>query len=396
MAYTIGQLQVWPFKPNRTTPITETLDWLTDVIVAYRGDEQRIGLRAKPRRSFEYASRTSGSNSQRLGNILWGWQSKPFALPIWNNRGELSSSESVGSSVLDVITSNLGFSDGGFALIFSTPSSYELVQINGVTTTELSLVSPTTAAWSAGSHIYPVDVARLPLAVQSRQITSVTTEITSVFTCDSVVTNSNLPVVAPSLTYGGYEVVLKKQNWAQPIDTNHEFNFAEIDYQTGATARFDQYDTPKITKRYQWLLRNSQDQFDFRALITRLSGRLKAVYMPTWLGDFSLYSTELSTATSIKVKSNEFQQMVGVDPALDTIAIIVDGVPVIKTINAVTLGSSFTTLGLTTTIGVDLTQENVSMISLIRLCRLTADRVTINHLTSEVATVELNFTTVKA
>ena len=396
MAYTISQLKVWPFKPNRVAPITETLDWLTDVITAYRGDEQRVSLRAKPRRSFEYSSRVNAIDAQKLANVLWGWQSNNFALPVWNNRGELASSATIASTTLDVVTTDLGFVDGGFAVLFADSSNYELVQIDTVSSSSLALVSATTKLWVAGSKIYPAEVARLPIGVQSRQPTSVVTELTSMFSCDPIVTDPQLPIVAPSLTYGGFEVVMKKPNWAQPIDTTNDFDFAEIDYQTGAIARFDRYDTPKITKRYQWVLRDKSAMLDFRALICRLAGRFKSVWMPTWFGDFSLYSTELSSSTSIKVRSNEFQQMVGVDASLDTLMIIVSGNPVIKTINSVTLGASYTTLGLTSSIGVDLNQSNVSMISLIHLCRLAADRVTINHLTSEVATVDLNFTTVKA
>lgn len=396
MAYTISQLKVWPFKPNRSTPVTESLDWLTDVLTAYRGDEQRISLRSKPRRSFEYSSRTNALDSQKLANILWGWQTKPFALPVWNNRGELSANATLGASSLDMATTDLGFTDGGFAVLFADSSNYELLQIDVVSPSAITLLTPLAKAWSTGAKIYPADVARLPTGVQSRQPTSLVSEIAVMFSCDPVETDPQLPIVAPSTTYGGYEVVLKKLNWAQPIDTGNDFNFAEIDYQTGNSARFDEFDTPKLNKRFQWVLKDRAAHLEFRALIARLAGRFKAVWMPTWLGDFSLYSTEVSTATSIKVKTNEFQQMVGVDPALDTIMIVVDGTPMFKTINAVTLGASFTTLGLTTTIGTALNQSNVSMISLIHLCRLTADRVTINHLTSEVATVDLNFTTVKA
>ena len=396
MTYTISQLKVWPFKPNRAEPITETLDWLTDVITSHRGDEQRISLRSKPRRAFEYSSRVTALDMQKLSNILWGWQSNVFALPVWNNSGELTANSAIGATTINVATTDLGFVDHGFAILFTDSSTFELVQIDTVSSSTLTLVSATTKAWVSGSKIYPAVVARLPMSVQSSQPTSVVSTIVSMFSCDPIDTDSQLPVVAPSVTYGGFEVVLKKSNWAQPVDTSNDFEFSEVDYQIGAIARFDNFDTPKITKRYQWVLRDHAAMLEFRALIGRLAGRFKSVWMPTWLGDFSLYSTELSSATSIKVKTNEFQQMVGVDAALDTLMIVVDGVPVIKTINAVTLGPSYTTLGLTSTIGVALNQSNVSTISLIHLCRLIADRVTINHLTSEVATVDLNFTTVKA
>lgn len=396
MAYTINQLKVWPFKPNRSTPITETLDWLTDVITAYRGDEQRISLRSKPRRGFEYSCRVSNLESQRLANILWGWQSQPFALPLWDYVSDLSSAATIASSNLQLSTGGLGFTDGGIAVLFADSSNYELVQIDTVSPTEISLLSVTTKSWALGTKIYPVQVAFLAPSVSSRKPTSSVTEIVASFSCDPVQTDSNLPIVAPSVTYGGFEVVLKKLNWAQPIEVSNDFDFTEVDHQTGQIARFDRFDTPKITKRFQWVLKDRTAHMDFRALIARLSGRFKAVWMPSWLGDFTLYSTELSTATSIKVRTNEFQQMVGLDPSLKTIMIVVNGVPIFKTLSSVTLGASFTTLGLTSSIGVALNQTNVSIISLIHLCRLAADRVTINHITSEVSTVDLNFITVKA
>jgi hypothetical protein len=90
--------------------------------------------------------------------------------------------------------------------------------------------------------------------------------------------------------------------------------------------------------------------------------------------------------------------MVGTDPALKTIMILPKtGNPIIRLINSVGVDVlGFTTLGLDAAIGIDINSTTLKRLSLVHLCRLTTDRVTINYLSNSVATVDANFTLVKA
>jgi len=387
---------VWPFPPNWTQPVRETLDWLTDVIGAYRGNEQRIEVRSKPRQSFEYTSTVKNNESAIADNLLWGNQNLPWGLPLWLGRTTLGASVSIGATSLTVNTVNKGFYEGGYAIILKDSLNYEVVEIDTLTDTTITPVDPTTGAWASGTRVYPLVIARMPGSITSRRITDALTELGISFNCDPATTSPNIPSSTAAVTYNGYEVILRKPNWAEPLQFGNDYESALVDYQTGAVAGFATNDFPRLSRRFQWVFKNTADLVEFRKLLGRLKGRLKAVYMPTWMADFQLYSTELSSSTSIKVKTNEFHRLVGTDPALKTLMIMINDVPIYKTIQSTSVTGAYTTLTLTTTIGVALNSTTVQRICLMHLCRLTTDQVTINYLSDSVATVDANFTLVKA
>lgn len=391
------RLVAWPFAPNWSQPMSETLDWLTDVIVAYNGDEQRRVIRSKPRCMFEYTSSLTNKNSSICANLLWGNQNRAWGLPLWFDRSTLTSIASASSYSIATITANKNFVVGGYAILITDTMTYEVVEIVSVTSSSITVVSPLTATWAAGTNIYPLVVAKMPTSVTSRKLTDSVTEIAVTFNADPVLTIPHLPLGTAPTSYNEYEVVLKKPNWAEPLDFTNEFEYAEVDYQTGGTDVFATTDYAKVARRFSWLLRDRTEIIDFRKLLGRLKGRAKPVYIPTWLEDFELYAPVTSTSsTELRVVTNEFYRMVSVDPALNTIMMMVNNSPVFKTIQSVTLASGYTSIVFTTAIGITISSANLQRICLMHLCRFTTDRVTINYLSDSVATVDASFTLVKS
>src|SRR5690606_1641277 len=148
---------------------------------------------------------------------------------------------------------------------------------------------------------------------------------------------------------------------------------------------------------FQWVLKSRDELNEFRGILGRLKGRFKVAYLLTWFDDFELYADVTASAQSIPVKNNEFFKMAVEDPALNTVMILVQGqAPIIRSILTVSGDATgFTMLGLNAAVGHDLNANTLRRISLVHLCRLTTDRVTINWLSDSVATVEANFTLVK-
>ncbi len=389
---------VWPFPPNWSQPYAESLEWLTDIIESFSGDEQRYALRTKPRRIFEYSSVVKKEEAAIADNLLWGWQNRNYAVPLWFDKTSLTSAALVGTTVLALDTTNRGFFTGGLLLLINGPMDYEAIEVSSVSGSSVTLAKPLERAWAAGTKVYPLNIARLPTNVTSTRLTDSVKQLPVTFITDPVQNDPYIPVAAAATTHNGYEVILRKPNWARPIDIDNEFQYEAADFQVGGIAYSTSVTYPKVTRRFQWNLKSKVELRQFRELLGRLKGRNRAAYLPTWFSDFELYATEVASSVTIKVKNNEFYRMVNVDPALNTLMILPrSGAPIIRTIGSVGIDpTGFVTLGLNAAVGIDLNPNTLSRLSLVHLCRLTTDRVTINRLSDDKATVEANFTLVKA
>lgn len=392
------RIVVWPFGPNWTQPLVESLDWLTDVFTAFNGNEQRRELRSKPRRMFEYTAWVKGNDAAVMRNLLWGWQARNYALPLWHDRTQLSSQVLSGASSISVDTAYRGFFPGGLAVLLKDALDYEVVEVATVASGTITVAKPLERAWPAGTPVYPVNVSRLPASVTSRVLTDSVHEVTLTFSADPLQTDPYIPSIAATETHGGYEVVFRKPNWAVPVTFESQFDRIEIDFGTGGVTVDQSREWPMDLRKFQWVFKTKQDAHEFRGLLGRLRGRLKPVLMPTWFSDFELHAPANAAAVSIQVRHNAFANMVGQNAALNHLMIWVEGQPpVIRTIG--TVGSDpagYTVLGLNAAIGVELNENTVKRLSLVHLCRLASDRVTINYLSDSVSTVEATFALVKA
>src|SRR5690606_12666232 len=124
---------VWPFPPHWSTPSVESLDCRTDIITSYDGSEQRVALRSKPRRAFEYSSTLVKSDSAIASNLLFGWHNRNFAVPLWTDKSILTSPAAAGDEELQLSTVNRGFFNGGLLLLMNSTTDFEAIEIESFT-----------------------------------------------------------------------------------------------------------------------------------------------------------------------------------------------------------------------------------------------------------------------
>ena len=77
---------VFGLKPNWANGWLERLMWATDVLTARDGTEQRVGLRAKPRRSLEFSILVGSADAALLDVLLSAWQSRVYACLLYTSR----------------------------------------------------------------------------------------------------------------------------------------------------------------------------------------------------------------------------------------------------------------------------------------------------------------------
>lgn len=390
-----SRVLIWPFPPNWVDVFTEILEWKTDVLTAYSGVEQRRELRTIPRRYFEYSFQLKNLDARKIENLLFGWQSRNFAMPVWTDRSRLTSEVSIGDSSLFLPTDTYGFSSGGLAILFQDSENYESVTIDTISNDHLTLKYPTTKAWHIGTKVYPVVVGHLATSVSVQRYTNSLLRGKVNLMVSPSDTYANLPIASAAVIYDGLEVITQHPNWKEPIDNEFIREFTVADSGIGAVAYFDKEKTNKIVRPFAWLLKNRSSMVAFRKMLLRLRGQAKTCWIPSWHDDFTVTGITPNLSASLTVGGTEFANLVGVNTSRDRIMVVLnDGSVYYRKINNITIDGNNTVLGLDQHFSRSISPIDVKSIYLLLRCRLASDKVEIPWRTDGVADPQLTFVTV--
>lgn len=387
---------IWPYGPSWDTPVVETLSWLTNILRSYDGTEQRRGMRFIARRKFAYTFKTVREESARLENLLWGWQNRTYALPVWTDKSRLTSAVSQGATVIALPTTTFSFSAGALAIIYGDSRKAEVVEIQSVGANSLALVRPLENNWPRGTRVMPVILGHLPTRVAVMRHTSQAITGSLIFESDPRVTYAYIPTSTPAVTYKGVEVLMRQPNWKGGLSNEFEYLFHTLDYQTGGVQWDTREDFPRIARAYTWLLNGRHQIAEFRAMLGRRVGMLKPIWVPTWHDDFIVTRTIGASDSAIFVKENDFRLMVGTDPARNQIMIrLNDGTNFFREIVGVSSDGADTSLILDAPLGREVLYGQVKTVHLVMRSRLAGDEINISWRTDRAATIDTAFMTIK-
>lgn len=387
---------IWPFGPSWDTPLTEGLEWLTNVLRSFNGKEQRRATRSKPRRTFNYTFKVFRTESARLENLLWGWQNRIYALPVWTDRSRLLVDAQVGDERLDLDTRNYSFTPGTLAILFATNTRMEVIEVLSVEPDHITTVRPLEGDWLRGTRVMPVVLGHLPTSVPLMRYTSQAIVGTLTFETDPTQTTPYLPNTPAAVTYNGREVLMRQPNWKGGLTNSFDYAFDRLDQLTGAISYDTTEEFPRIVREYSWLLNGRTQISDFRAMLGRRMGQQKSFYVPSWHDDLRIMRTVGAADVSLSIATDtDFRLMVGVDPARDRLMIrLKDGRYFFRKIVGVSADSTYTILTLDGALGVEVTPDMVKTVHFVMCSRLATDRVDIVWQNGRVATVGTTITSI--
>lgn len=400
-AYTVevvgSRVVLWPFPPNWASPVNESLEWLTDVLKAKVGNEQRIALRTRPRRQLAYDFQLFRADTQYFDNILWGWQNRAFAVPYWPYRARTTAPIVAGSEFIPCDTTRCGFAVGQLMALVLSTAVYEVIEVLALSPTGLTLSSPTLRAWPKRSAVYPCAVSRLVGNVAVQRASSQALNGSVTFLAQPAASDPFIPVEAASMTLDGVEVITQQPDWSSPIDVSATFEFDTVDFAVGDTNYALTDTTQSLAYRYRWILKNRTAVNHFRAFLGRLKGQLNPVYIPSWHEDFTLTRDILPSDTTLTVLDHGFLALVGVNPARNQLYIRTRLGHFLRPILSAGPGAGNTAvIGIGTPLGISISVAQVWGISYVSKYRKSTDSVTVQWQTDEVAIVEDTFQLVAA
>lgn len=154
----LKQLPVWPFEPNWTSSVGETLEWKTDILQSPSGSEQRRSLRILPRRTIDYTVAAEGDERSLLDNLLATFSAQEWYLPIWYD---------VRITTAQATATFIPCPVHGFAVgmpIFVAGDSvydYQITEITALSATGMTVSPALVAPPTVGGRIFPMTVGRL-------------------------------------------------------------------------------------------------------------------------------------------------------------------------------------------------------------------------------------------
>lgn len=301
MGFAIGQPLLWPALPDWSSPVNETLAWLTDLMQAPTGGQQARQLRTAPRRSFAFQTLDDRDGRRIADSLRFDLGVQQFLLPIWPDVQKLASAVAAGTTTLTCDTSGYDFVAGGRAVLWQSPTAWELVTIaaSGVADGALTLAAATASAWPIGTRLYPVRAARL---AQPPQETQASDEIGSLQVSIAIDEPCDWPAAWPSATtYRGLAVLDWRGDESNDPTDEYDRVSTTLDADTGPIWYYDTAGMPFRAQKQDFLLTGRADHTKFRALAYQLAGRAGTCWVPDWQNSVQLTTAVAASATQISV-----------------------------------------------------------------------------------------------
>lgn len=378
----------WPFAHNWASPVNEGFAYLTDVITAKRGNEQRRRIRGHARRTIEFDFTIAGSTDareqarafRRLNALLFGWQHRTFALPVWQDVSFLDDAAAEGANVVACETFGRDFDDDGLLIVWRSASDYEIAEIDAVADGAITLKRGLNSSYEAGVTIAPARLATMPESLQVEEITATVGQLRVVFALSAAERSTRRAVAFERETYRGADVFTRKNSAAeQTPQVEHTRARDAVDYDTGVFRHYARESAARSATEFRAVLNGRAEVADFLAWLETRAGRLSGVWCPTWQFDFEMIEDVAATSMTMRVDAFGYAQMYAVaSNRRDVMIELIGGSRLFRRITGATdNGDGTETITLDAQFGESIAVDDVERISFLAYRRLDQDLVTL-------------------
>ena len=383
---------LFAFKPNWNAPVVEVYSWQTTLSKSFSGEnEQAIRVRDLPRRSFEYNLRLTKKDVQLFDLLTFGWLGRYYVAPVWTEGSSLTAPALLGDTVIYLDTRYRSFKPGGSVLLFKSPTQYELIQIDSLDNTSITLADPVQQGLT-GVKAYPASPFLLDDNISTARQSSQHLDAAVRLRMNPITGVLAIPDIGPVVTYLGYELYTKETNWRNALPLAIDGGTNVVDNGLGPIKPNPTRTFPSIVRGFKWLLKDRAAANDLLGFFGRREGRFKPLWIPSGVDDMFLDAPVDASANSIYVQPIDYGNMVANHPARRHVVFILrSGARVTRRIESVEQVGAQSLVTLNAPVGVDLTPQNVKRISYLGFYRLGSDDVRFVWHTDTVAEVEVNF-----
>jgi len=359
---------VWPWMPQME--YLETLEWSTDVIQAFAG-EQRMALRMAPRQSFDHRYYLAPRDLARAQAITGGWSHRLYGLPLF---GEARSVGALAGGLTQILldTAHADYRAGGLACVWASPEQFEAVEIDAVLADRITLRRPLLGSYEA-ARVAPLRLARTLRGVEFPRVDGRNSFAEARW---SVADNADLSADGALDTYRGADVLPLCRVMVSPIADHIARSVdvfdngsgpIEVDVQTGYVSRTSLATFHADTRAERWALRQFLD---------RIKGRRGVFWVTSSNADMQIAAPLSAVGNTLRIEPIGYPLYYGVS---DICVVLNDGTRLYRRVTSGITVDGLENLALESPPGVNLDAGNVRRISFMRLCRFDADTIEIHH-----------------
>jgi len=360
----------------------EIYEWNTDVMRSKDGSEQRMSIRSTPHLTIQHDVYLNNEQEQaRVESLLFGYAKQSWAVPMWSEYTTHAGNIAAGDTQILFDTSEADYHDGGFAIIWQTPQSFEIVAIGTVASDRLNLSSPAGFSWGGSQLIMPVRLGYL----RSSSMFKSTADGQAHYSCTySIYDNELLTGYVADTTYNSLTVIDKSSHEDKGLELSVDSDPFVQDYGLGDFDFFSDSDYNIYVQGHTFRNKGRTEVWNFKLLLHSLFGRQVPVWVPTDKADFVLKYAVGGAATILTMEAAGWAQYMQLNAFRTHLAFyFTDGTMIFREVTALEkIEDSGGNLTTNVTLAVPLAravQPGDCVISFLDKCRLSSDRVEVEY-----------------
>ena len=385
------RIVVWSFRPNWSDGITERMEWLTDVLTAYDGTEQRVRLRSNARRVIEYAFAVEGNDARLLEALTFGWGGRLYCLPVWWEADFLPSGIAAGATSVTVTDAALkDYRADGLVVFLRDSEFHEAVEIKSVVDNTINLKLPLANSFPPGTRVAPAVLARLAGETQYTHITDRIVTGRGRFEVDGSVDRAPAEI---GPIWEGHAVLDERPDRSNDVDETWARTLDILDNLTGIVMMDDTSGSPIIRRSYTWTLAGRDAIDRWKRWAAARAGRANALWLPTFADDIALTRPVDKNDTTMRVRNTLSSRYVGAHPLRAAVRIELNTGRVFhrRVTGIAELSADTEVITIDSALRVVVSPADVRRIMWMGLARLDTDALEIHYITDSIAQIRTTF-----
>lgn len=371
--------------------VAERWEWLTDVMPAPTGPEQRRRLRQSPRITQQFEGMEQGLLRRWMEHLLVLNGAGKWDAPLVADVAALGAAVAIGATTLSADVRLRRYTAGGRVLLVddADPRTFEICEIASATDTAVTLADATTMAWRAGTRIVPLVNSRLEAIPSLARFTPEQAPVELAF---QTIEPVDWTPDAGAATYRTAPVLEIAPVWTSDPVFLAERSLGVEDNDSSIPAVFDQVGIPLSKFTMQFALHGRDELADFWSLLYALAGRWSVIWVPSQANDLRVVANLASASTQLDVEWTGISEWPLQVNRKDIRILLDDGTVLYRRISSVAgIDASSERLVLDSALGVNRTPEQVVMVSFLSLCRQDTDVNLLRYWSHDLVESELTF-----
>ena len=387
-----NRITIFTFEPQFN--VETEFNWLTSIVEAYDGTEQRMQMRDRPRQSILYRFRKGDAflddeepypeEPSAMEHVMFDSLGRVFAVPVWEDRTVLNAPVAVNDTVISITTAGLDFQPGQLLLLWRDWNDTEAQEITSVAAGSITATNPFLQAWAVeDTVVLPTFTAYVDDAV-TQLIHRLDHVLWTIRFNRINERNDLLDGVSPELPSDFMGLPIWPRKWTiSGVNQNRIWrrNIQEVQTALGEIERTFRNTVPRrANAQLQVNIRGRTDFETFRQFVLALRGRQKIFWLGSKYHQFRIQAVTPALGGSIRVFNNFYTNFVATRAIFNIINVVLtDGTEnrhtIISAVDVGTPPNNETDLGISPVAPVQYDTTNVARIEYYTRHRLDTDKV---------------------